>query len=858
MGSGPSAPEMTCFSALPLTAVSTRQCLGATPSSSSRPWKGRPDHGSASSGLTVSLTISIACLAASSQRGQRWQKVAMHATKQTLLLKQVALRSHPEDKAAKQLCAVPAAGVPLPTYQQKPIRLLPLSSWWRALQPGKTKVPRPESTKAARKVCYEPPPKWKGNTQRNKNKPASAVSNAESGLETPKFRKSVFDVTHRTGERRIQLSPFNRNPRTLFDTFRHFSTQLQLLQLFVISEDQRVALWELHGLARDVNMKVADVVSIKEIFDSFDEDKTGTLELEETQMQKEFQNVAMGILSSQLKTTQAENFAMMDSDGSGSLDFQEFLRWYSSRSFSERNIQFAEFAEVLPGMLKLPAGFELPESRVRYFWSEEGCSYSLREFYEHLAVTKSKALTEDTVIGAAIRAQQTPVPGVKAERFSIRSHVAVGKEAWLSLATIFQIRLGPFRFAKQADELVRLIALNMQEIDKNLRDPPNPQSTLASSASELQMATGKDLQIPKASESCLSDEEIAIQFEKEILRHGGYIECNLLYVCNPGLRELLGERKLLQFLKAQPTVFTLGISDGQDIVGTLRLAATEPASTGQTLTASTASGRQAMRELEVAVAEFCAAWVPKTAAHDAPFIPRVARDGRVYKKLQAFVRHCPVSSLKAKTSSDTRDISTGKTSETSETRETWIMELLHLRLFLLDRPLTFVVSDSGNPCNKGLKNCCCHLKVALSKEAAVQLETKADQEAKKRQKQNAESAENPKSFRSLVDVASLRQLFCDGDIFVIDKPNDLSSQILQRVYQKMADEEGRGRQIDCSQLDSEVSGCLLFASVPILSFEATFLAVVHGSLPEAREIAAKLLACNKYADAPILTKYCET
>jgi hypothetical protein len=33
-------------------------------------------------------------------------------------------------------------------------------------------------------------------------------------------------------------------------------------------------------------MKVEDVISIKEIFDSFDEDKTGTLELEETQMQK--------------------------------------------------------------------------------------------------------------------------------------------------------------------------------------------------------------------------------------------------------------------------------------------------------------------------------------------------------------------------------------------------------------------------------------------------------------------------------------------------------------------------------------------------------------------------------------------
>ena len=359
-----------------------------------------------------------------------------------------------------------------------------------------------------------------------------------------------------------------------------------------------------------------------------------------------------------------------------------------------------------------------------------------------------------------------------------------------------RIRLGPFRFAKQADELARLLAFNMQEIQKKLQDPPDPpQSTLASSASSDHMATGKDLQISKASESYLSDEEIATQFEQEILRHGGYIECNLLYVCNPGLRKLLGERKLLQFLKAQPDIFYLGTSDGKDIVGTLRLAATEPASTqGQTLTASTALGRQAMRDLEDAVAEFCASWVPKTAAHNAPFLPRVARGGRVYKKLQAFVRHCPVSSLKAKTS---------ETSETRDKRDTWVMELLHLRLFLLDRPLTFVVSDSGNPCNKGLKNCCCHLKVALSKEAAVQLETKADRETKENQRQNAKSAENPISFRSLVDVASLPQLFCDGDIFVIDKPSDLSSQILQRVYQKMADEEGRGRQIHCCLENSQ-------------------------------------------------------
>ena len=51
--------------------------------------------------------------------------------------------------------------------------------------------------------------------------------------------------------------------------------------------------------------------------------------------------------------------------------------------------------------------------------------YSLRDFYDHLAVTKSKALTEDTVIGTAIRAQSSPVPGVKVEHFSSRSHMNI-------------------------------------------------------------------------------------------------------------------------------------------------------------------------------------------------------------------------------------------------------------------------------------------------------------------------------------------------------------------------------------------------------------------------------------------------
>ena len=46
-------------------------------------------------------------------------------------------------------------------------------------------------------------------------------------------------------------------------------------------------MFRVHRKAKDVNMKVEEVVAIKKVFDSFDADGTGTLELEETQMQKE-------------------------------------------------------------------------------------------------------------------------------------------------------------------------------------------------------------------------------------------------------------------------------------------------------------------------------------------------------------------------------------------------------------------------------------------------------------------------------------------------------------------------------------------------------------------------------------------
>eukprot|EP00439_Symbiodinium_sp_Y106_P037848 s5498_g4.t1 len=105
------------------------------------------------------------------------------------------------------------------------------------------------------------------------------------------------------------------------------------------SETRTFALWELYKLAREENLSVEEVVRMKQLFDDFDEDHGGTLDI------GEFENVALQLLATQLgNTTQAQerarklcegNFKLMDSDGSGEVDFHEFLRWYSSRCFSE-------------------------------------------------------------------------------------------------------------------------------------------------------------------------------------------------------------------------------------------------------------------------------------------------------------------------------------------------------------------------------------------------------------------------------------------------------------------------------------------------------------------------------------------
>ena len=70
--------------------------------------------------------------------------------------------------------------------------------------------------------------------------------------------------------------------------------------------------------------------SVREVFDMLDEDDSGALDVEEGQM-------AAAILGGVLmeKEALAEKFAAIDTDGDGTLSFEEFESWWTEHAASE-------------------------------------------------------------------------------------------------------------------------------------------------------------------------------------------------------------------------------------------------------------------------------------------------------------------------------------------------------------------------------------------------------------------------------------------------------------------------------------------------------------------------------------------
>jgi len=174
------------------------------------------------------------------------------------------------------------------------------------------------------------------------------------------------------------------------------------------------AQWQLVNLAREVAMTMRDVLEVKQVFDSYDLDKSGELDV------SEFENVVHTLLQAQLRDNVSEeelarqikslSWSQVDTDKTGQVSFEEFLRWYSSNGFKEDlllseeeqrirtvareygvslsfvdsvkrhfdaadtdhsgSVSISEFEEVLHKSLKIPVQMRLPRSRIQYFWSE--------------------------------------------------------------------------------------------------------------------------------------------------------------------------------------------------------------------------------------------------------------------------------------------------------------------------------------------------------------------------------------------------------------------------------------------------------------------------------------------------------
>jgi len=172
-------------------------------------------------------------------------------------------------------------------------------------------------------------------------------------------------------------------------------------------------------IARDMSMSVDDVLMLKKTFDSFDVKEDGKLDLPEfvaavkelLKMHVQGEPNHDRILSMCSLAFSDKDDLFGDEDGSGYIDFREFVQWYFAHGFSEEllvvsedavsvrklsrtyhvsieyveNIKkffdecdddktgelvMSEFQTVLQKCLHVPSGCDISPNRVQYFWSQ--------------------------------------------------------------------------------------------------------------------------------------------------------------------------------------------------------------------------------------------------------------------------------------------------------------------------------------------------------------------------------------------------------------------------------------------------------------------------------------------------------
>jgi len=178
--------------------------------------------------------------------------------------------------------------------------------------------------------------------------------------------------------------------------------------------------WEIVRMSRKLGLNLADVIVMKEIFDSFDTDGSGHLELHEFEAVVtkilEYQLKDAGLAAERAKCASQWRWWDGDVDDAGSLTFAQFVKWYTSNGFKEDlllspeeqwlrslakkyslsatyvdqikrcfdtydtdksgEVDVDEFEQILNKVLRIPIGMRLPRSRIMYFWTEIDCDQS--------------------------------------------------------------------------------------------------------------------------------------------------------------------------------------------------------------------------------------------------------------------------------------------------------------------------------------------------------------------------------------------------------------------------------------------------------------------------------------------------
>jgi len=255
--------------------------------------------------------------------------------------------------------------------------------------------------------------------------PRSSANKAGKGASRP----SVVGLPHlRSTEARTDASTIDESDRsktTIDDEFvdgvktRLSDTKRKHMYAGAVTEEVKnlEELSKLIKLAYELNMSLDDVRLVKSIFDTYDDDGSGSLEPDE------FEQLVTTLLEHNFTDgnearDRAKAFAGWcwwetngtDGDRPATIGFHDFLKWYSSNGFkedmllsdTERHLRklakdndisanyvdsikhafdsfdtdksgavdISEFRQVLHRVLRMPPHTELPWSRVQYFWSE--------------------------------------------------------------------------------------------------------------------------------------------------------------------------------------------------------------------------------------------------------------------------------------------------------------------------------------------------------------------------------------------------------------------------------------------------------------------------------------------------------